>query len=304
MHSKNRTYSAKLLLFGEYGLLYNSMGLAVPYPRFSGQFSYEAKSSQQQKSSQESLWKLFQYLQNNSQAFINTKLFEQDLKNGLWFQSSIPQKYGLGSSGALVAAIYDQYVRSDLKQTDYKLIKSQLADIESFFHGKSSGIDPLVSYSQKPFLVNKEIVEPVDIHSQQQESPISVFLIDTGMPGSTQVQMDYFMHRCQDKDFLTKIRERFIPGVNSSIRAYLKGMAFDLFLMLDDMVRFQLEYFEPMIPSTFVKLIKLGLDSGEHFIKLCGSGGGGYLLGFTHDINRTREVLRRENIEIIPLVGK
>lgn len=302
MQINDRTYSAKLLLFGEYGLLHNSMGLAVPYNRFSGQFSHLETGGKEQKQSQKDLLQLFRFLKSNIDSGLDLDRFEYDLNSGLWFRSSIPQQYGLGSSGALVAAIYDQY--AEKKPNSFSELKNELANIESFSHGKSSGIDPLVAYTQKSFLVNKDTVKPVEIQSRKNEENISVFLIDTGMPGSTQVQMDYFMHRCQDKDFLTKIRERFIPGVNGSIRAYLKGMAFDLFLMLDDMVRFQLEYFEPMIPSSFVKLIKIGLDSGEHFIKLCGSGGGGYLLGFTHDIDRTREVLRGQNIEIIPLIGE
>ena len=32
-----------------------------------------------------------------------------DIKRGLFFKSSIPIGYGLGSSGALVSAVYNQY---------------------------------------------------------------------------------------------------------------------------------------------------------------------------------------------------
>ena len=34
---------------------------------------------------------------------------DSDLQNGMYFDSSIPQGYGVGSSGALVAAFYDRY---------------------------------------------------------------------------------------------------------------------------------------------------------------------------------------------------
>ena len=49
-------------------------------------------------------------------------------------------------SGAVTACIYDRYVE---KSTDLKEIRTRLAQMESFFHGKSSGIDPWVSYSQQ-----------------------------------------------------------------------------------------------------------------------------------------------------------
>ena len=35
--------------------------------------------------------------------------FRNDVNSGMYFDSSIPQGYGVGSSGALVAAIYDKY---------------------------------------------------------------------------------------------------------------------------------------------------------------------------------------------------
>ena len=34
---------------------------------------------------------------------------KKDISLGLYFDSSIPQGYGVGSSGALVASIYDKY---------------------------------------------------------------------------------------------------------------------------------------------------------------------------------------------------
>ena len=34
---------------------------------------------------------------------------DADLEKGMYFDSSIPMGYGVGSSGAIVAAIYDRY---------------------------------------------------------------------------------------------------------------------------------------------------------------------------------------------------
>ena len=39
----------------------------------------------------------------------NFKTFNSDIDDGLYFKSSIPLGYGVGSNGALVAATYDKY---------------------------------------------------------------------------------------------------------------------------------------------------------------------------------------------------
>ena len=66
----------------------------------------------------------------------------------MYFDSSIPQGYGIGSSGALVASIYDQYaldkitVLENLTKEKLQHLKTVFAAMESFFHGKSSGLRP------------------------------------------------------------------------------------------------------------------------------------------------------------------
>ena len=76
----------------------------------------------------------------------------KDVADGMYFDSSIPQGYGVGSSGALVAAIYDKYtiekitVLENLTREKLLKLKTIFGKMESFFHGKSSGLDPLNSY--------------------------------------------------------------------------------------------------------------------------------------------------------------
>ena len=83
-----------------------------------------------------------------------------DLSKGLYFDSSIPKGYGVGSSGALVAAIYDCYalnkitVLENLTRQKLLKLKSVFSEMESFFHGKSSGLDPLNSYLSLPILIS------------------------------------------------------------------------------------------------------------------------------------------------------
>ena len=49
--------------------------------------------------------------------------------------------------------------------------------------------------------------------------------------------------------------------------------------------------FKPMIPSEFIEIWKKGIESNAYFLKLCGSGGGGYILGFTQDFNKAAKIL-------------
>ena len=59
------------------------------------------------------------------------------------------------------------------------------------------------------------------------------------------------------------------------------------------------ENFKPMIPNEFHQLWKKGIDSGSYFLKLCGSGGGGYILGFTPDIELAKNNLKDYNLEVV-----
>ena len=87
---------------------------------------------------------------------------QNDVNNGMYFDSSIPQGYGVGSSGALVASIYDKYaddkitVLENLTRDKLLKLKEIFSFMESFFHGKSSGLDPLNSYLSLPILINSK----------------------------------------------------------------------------------------------------------------------------------------------------
>jgi mevalonate kinase len=59
----------------------------------------------------------------------------------MYFDSSIPQGYGVGSSGALVAAIYDRYAQDKItvleNLTREKLLQLKIYSLKwNFFHGK------------------------------------------------------------------------------------------------------------------------------------------------------------------------
>ena len=63
----------------------------------------------------------------------------------------------------------------------------------------------------------------------------------------------------------------------------------------------QVEYFHEMIPENFIDIWQQGLDTGEFTLKLCGSGGGGFLLGFTRDYKKAEVLMKKNGITMIPV---
>ena len=107
-----RKYAAKLLLFGEYGLMFGTKALTIPFPKFSGFFNLVDANLQTdpQKLSSNELLKFANWYTENSIAYsmnfpLNIAAFQKDIELGLYFESDIPLQYGVGSSGALCAAI-------------------------------------------------------------------------------------------------------------------------------------------------------------------------------------------------------
>ncbi len=111
---KGPLFYSKILLFGEYGIIKDSKGLSIPYNFFKGALKKEENLSETAKKSNESLKKYFLYLtdlqgQEPKLLSFDLEALKADVDAGMYFDSSIPQGYGIGSSGALVAAIYDKY---------------------------------------------------------------------------------------------------------------------------------------------------------------------------------------------------
>ena len=54
-----------------------------------------------------------------------------------------------------------------------------------------------------------------------------------------------------------------------------------------------------MIPEQFHQLWQQGIDSNDYYLKLCGSGGGGYMLGFTEDLERAQKSLQDYKLKVV-----
>jgi len=103
---KDSLYYAKILLFGEYGIIEDSMGLSIPYHFFKGNFDFASEPTAVQKASNQSIREYVSHLEmlNASKDLpcaMDFGRLRSDLDAGLFFDSSIPQGFGVGSSGAM-----------------------------------------------------------------------------------------------------------------------------------------------------------------------------------------------------------
>lgn len=304
---KGPLFYAKILLFGEYGIIKESKGLAIPFNSYKGALKSAQTLTGQAEKSNTNLNKFYNYLVNLETKLVDFNFTElkRDIDAGMYFDSSIPQGYGVGSSGALVASIYDKYatdkitVLENLTRDKLLKLKTIFSLMESFFHGKSSGLDPLNSYLSIPILINsKENIEPTGIPSQK-EGKGAVFLLDSEQTGETEPMVTIFMNKMKNEGFRKMISEEFSLYTDACIEDFLKGNIKSLFGNVKSLSKIVFANFKPMIPVAFHKVWEKGLQTNDYYLKLCGSGGGGYILGFTEDYNKTKKILQDYKLEVV-----
>jgi mevalonate kinase len=207
-------------------------------------------------------------------------MFKRDLKDGLYLDSDIPFRYGLGSSGALVAAIFDRYGTDREEKSVLPDLKLRMALIESFFHGESSGIDPLCIYLNSPLHIQGNDIELIDLNILTRIID-RFFLLDTGTEANTGFLMNRFLIRLKDKSFNPVYFEKYIPAVNSLFRSIVAGDTKEIERMFREISVFQFNYLPDFIPQPLKKVWETGISSSEYYIKFCGAGGGGFLIVFS-----------------------
>lgn len=307
---KGPLFYAKILLFGEYGIIKDSKGLSIPYNFYKGALKTSDNLTGKALLSNQSLAKFAGYLKEISgihNISFEIDRLEKDIAKGMYFDSSIPQGYGVGSSGALVAAIYDEYAKNKItvleNLTREKLLKLKeiFGTMESFFHGKSSGLDPLNSYLSLPILINsKDHIEPAGIPSQSTDHKKgAVFLIDSGKVGETAPMVSIFMESMKKEGFRKMLKNQFVKHTDACVEDFLKGDVKSLFANIKELSNVVLDNFKPMIPQQFHDLWKKGIETNEYYLKLCGSGGGGYILGFTQDLDKAQKSLKDYPLEVV-----
>ena len=295
-----KSFCAKILLFGEYSVIRNSMALAIPYDLFDGKLTFPSEQNHPVDNELKAFSSYIKNLKDKKELFFDfdSSSFSFDVSGGLIFSSTIPQGYGVGSSGALVAAIFDRYAKiSEEKRKDIPYLKRCLGLLESHFHGSSSGVDPLISYLNSPILLDgKGGLERVIIPKVYDgNGKGAIFLLNTGRTRRTEPLVNLFLEKCSSKDFAYLCDRVLSPISNACIDNFLEGDIEKLLVGYQDLSRFQYEHFGPMIPGLYKELWEEGITNESFTLKLCGAGGGGFLLGIAKDFESLpKEILSQE----------
>lgn len=263
----SKKYPGKLLLFGEYTVMYGGNALAMPSSEFYGNWTFGSDIR---------IDNYLRYLlERNWNITPNLPKIQNDISN-LIFQSNIPVGYGCGSSGALTAACFERYFES---QMDLNETRSTLADMESFFHGQSSGFDPLISLMQE-----KHLNEGGNVRSIELSLPEGLFcyIMDSKTPRSTKSLVAEYQYKMEtDSKFKAKTNE--LLHINNDIISSWVNQASLSFKELKELSKLQYELLDFLILKDIKQVWKMGLDSGEFTTKLCGAGAGGFYLIFSEN---------------------
>jgi len=281
-------YYSKVILFGEYSMIFDSTALMVPLKKFSAQWRF-ASSAQGSTASNASLKRFADYLStlDNAKEIFDLQRLNRDLRYNLYLDSNVPSGYGLGSSGTLVAAVYDGYAKQ--KSDDLLALKTLFGQMESYFHGSSSGIDPLQCYLGKPFKITPKNVEILNDGFLRND--IHICLIDTKIKSNTKPLVEHFKAQRENPEFLKRFQTEYLPYVKKCINAMIWNDKKVFFSSLRLLTKGQLQFLRPMITDNTLDLFTSNYDF-NFGIKISGSGGGGYVLGFTDDVDATSNLLR------------
>jgi mevalonate kinase len=278
----HKIFYSKILLFGEHIINKGAMGLAVPVEQYDGLLKFGDLRDKPARASNSALELFANYIIHHEEIAeqYDTNQFLEDIDKGLYFDSNIPQGYGLGSSGALVAAIYHQYQKFKKKNHPISQLKNELAQLESYFHGKSSGLDAIVCYLHKAVLVNKgEVVKAFDL-PEADKPKLKIFLLNTHQVRNTSTFVNLFLEKCKDNKFMDCINKSLVPTTNIAIESFMEKNYSELMTSVKLISQLQFDLLPEFIPKGFKDVWKEGLRHNEYHLKICGAGGGGFIIGF------------------------
>lgn len=281
----NDLFNAKVLLFGEYAIIKGSMGLALPLPDFNGSLKFIKEQGKIEQKLR--LDEFYEYLKGSDllSKSMDLEQFSLDIKKGCFFDSNIPQGYGVGSSGALCAAIYAKYAndfsrKSFYDETELKSLKDIMALMESFYHGSSSGVDCLISLINLPLVIESR--SKINIIETPNLANLGCFyLYDSGNARKTAAFVHQFLAKYEQGGETKLQLDHFIKTTNDIIKALISQDKDHFSELFHDLSRLQYLHFSKMIPDHIKSIWLKGLETNDYYMKLCGAGGGGYFIVYS-----------------------
>lgn len=291
-----RIFHGKVMLFGEFAVIAGSPAVLIPYPKVNARLSFPSqKLNSEAIQSNQALQSLTSHINKNSSIhdLLDRQSLNKDIEAGLYMESSIPQNKGLGSSGAVCAAVFDAYRINKYANISLGILRTILAGIESCFHGSSSGSDPLCIYLNEPVMIHNENFVLPGIDGASNENKLRPFLLDTGTASHTAPMVRHFNDLLKDQEYAGKFTQQYIPLVEQAVKQWINGYLQKE--ILAELSKAQLEFFDAMIPVGVRNIWQYGISEKLYILKLCGSGGGGMILGFTNDAGATAQYIREKS---------
>lgn len=267
----SQQFPAKLLLFGEYVVLAGGDAIAMPLKAFGVRWVQLPVPDDRLRPLLRFLWA------NQFQNLLNLPAFETEIAAGWQLQGNVPQGYGLGSSGTVCAAVWGRYAREQAVNLGPRELHPQLARMEAFYHGNSSGTDPLVSFTRAAWRIRAGAVEALQLPENWHER---FFLVDTQKERNAAPLIHAFKERyANDTQWKAAVDQLWKPANQDCISALLQEKPEQLTSAFLRLSAAQAVLVPDLIPEAFQSRWR-----GQHYqLKLCGAGGGGFLLAYATD---------------------
>ena len=140
--------------------------------------------------------------------------------------------------------------------------------------------------------MEKEFI-PEDIH---------IFLIDSKIKSDTKSLVNYFKAQRENPSYLKAFNELYYPFVGRCINSLVSGDTGKFFDDLKHLSYYQTVMLRPMITDNMLPLFSLQCADVHFQIKICGSGGGGFFLGFADDVEKTNQFMKENDFPITWIV--
>lgn len=282
MSAKFLSVPSKLLLFGEHSVLIGSPALILPLWKFPARLRIPEKEQKEvHLESNQQLSEFYHYLAAHPDWFeghIHLKNLKDTIKKGVFLESLIPIGYGLGSSASVCVAVYKVFGKTNLKELNQ--LKIFYSRMEAFFHGKSSGLDPVAVHANKPILVDGAKIQIIEHEHKFIDESIKTYLLDSGISRNASAMIETFQVELQNEDFKHQFSNEYLPILQHIKEKVLLEQPIGWDLLKDVSVQ-QLTYFRKLIPDPIYSTWKQSISDKNTCIKLLGAGGGGFFLVFS-----------------------
>jgi len=196
----------------------------------------------------------------------------------MFFESQIPIGYGLGSSASVCVAIYKAFGKTDTQETS--VLKLLYSRMESFFHGKSSGMDPLTIHLNQPILADQGKINILEQGQTLIEEGVRIYLLDSCIPRNSSSMIECFQQEMQSPEFKSEYQRAYLPILEGIKEKAINHIPVN-WELIRDLSTQQLKLFRNLIPEPVYNVWKQTSSTGHICIKILGAGGGGFFLLFS-----------------------